>query len=76
MNNPAEILDYVNMQLIEALHQTHQGSSVKDGMDISLCVVNTKTLELNFAGTNKPIYVLRGNELTQVSAKKFRLKPL
>jgi hypothetical protein len=29
-----------------------------DGMDISLCIINTKTLELNFAGANNPIYVL------------------
>ena len=71
LSSPAEILDYVNMQLIEALHQTYQESSVKDGMDISLCVINTKTLELNFAGANNPIYVLREKEITQISADKF-----
>jgi len=71
LSNPAEILDYVNMQLIEALHQTYQESSVKDGMDISLCVINIKTLELNYAGANNPIYVLREKEITQVSADKF-----
>jgi len=71
LSNPAEILNYVNMQLIEALHQTYQDSAVKDGMDISLCVINTKTLELNFAGANNPIYVLRDKEITQISGDKF-----
>lgn len=71
LTDPAKILDYVNSQLIEALHQTYQESSVKDGMDISLCVINTKTLELNFAGANNPIYIIRDQELIQLQADKF-----
>ncbi len=58
LNNPADILNYVNHQLTLALHQTFQESSVKDGMDISLCVLNIKTLELQYAGANNPIYII------------------
>ena len=64
-------MQLVNTQLILALHQTYQESSVKDGMDISLCVLNTKTLELQYAGANNPIYVLTNKELTQINADKF-----
>ncbi|MES2763444.1 MAG: tetratricopeptide repeat protein [Bacteroidota bacterium] len=71
LNDPAAILNYVNTQLIVALHQTYQESSVKDGMDISLCVLNTKTLEMKFAGANNPIYIIKQKELIQVSADKF-----
>ncbi|MCD6018949.1 MAG: hypothetical protein K0S53_2070 [Bacteroidetes bacterium] len=71
LNDPADILNYVNNQLIVALHQTYQESSVKDGMDISLCVLNTKTLELNYAGANNPIYLIKDDELLQISADKF-----
>lgn len=71
LNDPADILNYVNNQLIIALHQTYQDSTVKDGMDISLCVINTKTLELKYAGANNPIYVFKHNELTQLVANKF-----
>jgi serine phosphatase RsbU (regulator of sigma subunit)/Flp pilus assembly protein TadD len=71
LNDPADILNYVNHQLILSLHQTYQESSVKDGMDISLCVLNTKTLEMHFAGANNPIYVIKNKELTQVNADKF-----
>jgi serine phosphatase RsbU (regulator of sigma subunit)/Flp pilus assembly protein TadD len=71
LNDPADILNYVNNQLILALHQTYQESSVKDGMDISLCVINKKTLELHFAGANNPIYLFKNNELIQISADKF-----
>ncbi|MES2567874.1 MAG: tetratricopeptide repeat protein [Bacteroidota bacterium] len=71
LNDPADILNYVNNQLIIALHQTYQESSVKDGMDISLCVLNTKTLELTYSGANNPIYIITNNELQQISADKF-----
>ncbi|MBC7695158.1 MAG: tetratricopeptide repeat protein [Burkholderiales bacterium] len=71
LNDPADILNYVNNQLIVALHQTYQESSVKDGMDISLCVLNTKTLEMNYAGANNPIYIISNNKLTQINADKF-----
>ncbi len=71
LNNPADILNYVNQQLTVALHQTFQESSVKDGMDISLCVINSKTLELNYSGANNPIYIIQNNELVQHNADKF-----
>ena len=76
LTNPADILNYVNHQLTLALHQTFQESSVKDGMDISLCVLNTKTLELNYSGANNPIYIIHQidnaeTELIEVKADKF-----
>lgn len=71
LNDPADILNYVNNQLIVALHQTYQESSVKDGMDISLCVMNTKTLEMNYAGANNPIYIIKSDEFLQINADKF-----
>ena len=71
LNDPADILNYVNNQLTIALHQSFQESSVKDGMDISLCIINTKTLTMTFAGANNPIYIIQHNELLQLNANKF-----
>lgn len=71
LNDPADILNYVNHQLTLALHQTYQESSVKDGMDISLCVLNTKTFELQFSGANNPIYIIQQKEFNQLNANKF-----
>lgn len=69
--SPAEILNYVNNQLTIALHQSYQESSVKDGMDISLCALNIKTQELKFAGANNPVYLIQKGNLTQLNANKF-----
>jgi serine phosphatase RsbU (regulator of sigma subunit) len=37
------------------------GYEVKDGMDISLCKLNTKTGTLQWSGANNPIWIVRNN---------------
>lgn len=71
LNDPADVLNYVNNQLTIALHQSYQESSVKDGMDISLCVINTSTNEMKYAGANNPVYIIQQKILTQLNADKF-----
>lgn len=42
-------------------------SSVKDGMDIALCALNTVTLEMQFSGANNPCWIVKSNkELTEL----------
>jgi len=67
----SDILNYVNNELTVSLHQSYRESSVRDGMDISICAINTKTLELNFAGANNPAYLIQNGVLTQLNANKF-----
>ncbi|MBU0764196.1 MAG: SpoIIE family protein phosphatase [Bacteroidetes bacterium] len=40
--------------------------SVKDGMDIAICSINTKTMEIQFSGANNPLYVVRRKEAPPV----------
>lgn len=42
--------------------QISSSSAVKDGMDLSVVVVNSKTLEMQFAGANNPVYIIRNIE--------------
>jgi hypothetical protein len=35
---------------------------VKDGMDISLCALDTKTNTLKWAGANNPLWILGKND--------------
>jgi len=56
--DPGIILDNTRSYIINALNQSGSqfiSGSVKDGMDIALCSVNLKTLELRFAGANNPL---------------------
>jgi len=50
--------------------QLKSSDVIRDGMDIGLCVLNTKTNELAFAGANNGLYHLRNNEMTELIPDK------
>lgn len=70
--DPGMILDEVNRLLTQSLHQTYQESAVRDGMDISLCVINKRTRAMNYAGAYNSIYIVNRDtkELTELLADK------
>lgn len=53
VNNPGDALSQFNKKVSETL------SSIKDGMDMALCSINFEKLELQYAGANNPLYILR-----------------
>ncbi|MES2763200.1 MAG: SpoIIE family protein phosphatase [Bacteroidota bacterium] len=55
--DPGKILDKVRELVIETFSKSED--EVKDGMDISLCVLNYKTHELHWAGANNPLWIIR-----------------
>jgi serine phosphatase RsbU (regulator of sigma subunit) len=67
INSPDEILNHVNKLFADSLEQ-HQGAEIFDGMDIALCSYNPKTMELNYAGANMPLHILRKVGLPQASS--------
>ncbi len=68
LTDPGQILD----KLTELIEETfsHSQKEIKDGMDISLCVLNLKTRQLNWAGANNPIWLVKNGELMEVKANK------
>ena len=61
MHQPAEILDKVTDLVIETFERSNH--EVKDGMDISLCGLTVDTMQLEFAGANNPLWLVRkGND--------------
>lgn len=69
LNKPGEILDKLTELVVDAFRQEGM-SDVKDGMDISLCCLNLDTQVLEFSGANNPLYVISGDELTEIKANK------
>ncbi len=75
-----EVLEELRRMVIQALQQTEK-SETKDGMDMALLIVNTDTLDVQFAGANNPVYVYRNGELIDLKPVKnpigiyFRQKP-
>jgi len=73
VTNPAEILGYLRESVIDALNQNDTEYIHKDGMDIALCVFNSKTRELQYSGARLPLIVVKceeSNDIDIVSSYK------
>lgn len=67
---PDLILNKVRELVVETFEKSTE--DVKDGMDIALCSLNTKTNELQYAGANNPLWILRNNAsaIDEIKANK------
>lgn len=68
--SPATILSMLRDKIAKELGQNGKEGGSKDGMDISLACFNKKTQELQWAGANNPLYILKGNTLTEIKGNK------
>ncbi|MBL7930392.1 MAG: SpoIIE family protein phosphatase [Bacteroidia bacterium] len=68
---PGEILDRLREGVVNALTVDDSGRQAKDGMDMTLCAINYKTMELMYAAAFNPLYIVRNGELIQHPANKF-----
>ena len=68
---PSVIMDKMNDGVASTLHSGTSEKQTKDGMDMTLCALNFKTLELQFSGAFNPLYIIRNGELIQHKADKF-----
>jgi serine phosphatase RsbU (regulator of sigma subunit)/Tfp pilus assembly protein PilF len=69
----AEILEQLRKSVIEALRQSTDVGSQKDGMDIAICVLNKNSLEIQFAGADSTIYLIPHDtkELQEIKGDKM-----
>jgi serine phosphatase RsbU (regulator of sigma subunit) len=68
--SPAQILDLLCARVIKELRQKDENVGNKDGMDISLCRLNLKTQELQWAGANNSLYLIQNEQLKEIKADK------
>ncbi|MDZ4664263.1 MAG: tetratricopeptide repeat protein [Bacteroidota bacterium] len=70
LTDPAQILDQVNEWLTQALHQSYNEASVRDGMDVSLCAIHKKTKVMQFAGAFNSGYMVKEGLIIEMPADK------
>lgn len=68
---PDQIIENLRQGVIKSLKQVADEDSVKDGMDISVCLVDFDENTLYWAGANNPLYHIRGKELSHYRADKM-----
>jgi len=66
-----QILNELRKDIIDALKSTGKEGEQKDGMDIALCVIDMDAGQMEFAGANNPLYMMRGDELLETKADKM-----
>ncbi|MBQ3691472.1 MAG: SpoIIE family protein phosphatase [Bacteroidales bacterium] len=65
---PSDILEALRANIITAMSRNIDGRNMDDGMDIALCIYNTKTKKVYFSGANNPMLLVRNGELSEYKA--------
>jgi tetratricopeptide (TPR) repeat protein/serine phosphatase RsbU (regulator of sigma subunit) len=68
LTDTGEILDKTRELVLETFDKS--GEDVKDGMDISLMCIHTKTKQINWSGANNPLWYVHNNEMKEIKADK------
>ena len=66
-----KILDELKKEVQRALRQKGTREEAKDGMDISLCVIDRSKGTLQYSGAYNNLYLIRNNELIEYPADKM-----
>ena len=73
LTKPSDILTFLDDGVNRMLRQTADESGVKDGMDLALCTLNKRTLELQYAGAYNSMYYVSGGELHEIKADRIAI---
>ncbi len=74
IHTPARILEEMNRSF-ETLFDNIDDISLRDGMDLALCVINKKTGMMEFAGAFNPLYLIRNREIIEIKGDNIMIGP-
>jgi phosphoserine phosphatase RsbU/P len=67
----SDILNALNIGVIHTLNENDGECSIKDGMDMTLCVFDFRKRKLDFAGANNPIIQVRDKKVIKHKGNRF-----
>jgi serine phosphatase RsbU (regulator of sigma subunit) len=75
---PGKILNELNKGVKSALRQSSEANSTRDGMDLSLCAIPTRTngtTTISYAGANRPLWILKkgAQAIEEIKATKVAI---
>ena len=71
LEDAATILNTLRDEVINTLKQRGMIGETRDGMDISMCIIDRESGKLEFAGANNPLYYIRDNHLIKIQGDKM-----
>ncbi len=69
LTDPSHILHHLYSKIHRFLRNDMEGTGLSDDMDIILCVLDTRTYTLKYAGIKNPLYHVTEGELLNTSLK-------
>lgn len=72
-SNPGEMLSIINREVKKSLSQTMPDAISKDGMDMAIIKHNAKKNTLQYAGANRPFWLLRDGKLKEIKGTRSAL---
>lgn len=70
IESPDEVLDMLHLRVRQALKQD-SGGETRDGMDVALVVIDHEKQTLEYAGANRPLWMISGNKFTEIKPDKM-----
>ncbi len=71
LENAAAILNILRDEIINTLRQKGTTGEARDGMDISLVILDLKAGRLDYAGANNPLYLIRDGKMIKYLADRM-----
>jgi serine phosphatase RsbU (regulator of sigma subunit)/HAMP domain-containing protein len=69
--NAGQMLDEMNVLAGKTINQHSEEGTVRDGMDMTLCIYDPETRMVDMAGANNSLYLYRKGELIEYKADKL-----
>lgn len=72
IENPGTFLNHLNDN-IQEIFGYGGNISLRDGMDMALCVIDKKNMSLQFAGAMNPLFLIRDDKLIEIKGDRFSI---
>lgn len=69
-NDTAKILEKISQEVRSVFKKEGAKSEANDGMDIALCAINKERNKLLFSGANRPLVIIRKDEVIDIDADR------
>ena len=73
IEQPSDILNLLHIRVRQSLKQDLENTETRDGMDISVCTIDTTDNTLQYAGANRPLFIIRDGKLEETKPDKMSI---
>lgn len=71
--NSEEILTEIHKHIKDSLNQNSLSTQTNDGMDVALIIYDPIRMIIQFTGANRPLFILRNNEILEFLPNKISI---